>query len=591
MKIDIYTFAIVLGIVYAIQFIIFFIEYNNNRSYKGPGWWLIWSATAVLGFLFMVSRQITSFEHFAILGQNAMLLLAISFVYIGIKQFLNKAVGYKLISLVYILFLIPFSYYDFIVDNIHCRTIILWFTVFLISSLYGYDLYKSRPKTLDIALNICILVFFSHALFAISKVLLLLTGSEINQAFSAELFNYSTYIEILFVTIFWTYALIMMINHRLSEDVGRVKDHFEAIYKTSPDAILITDMEQGVIESANEKFFDLTGFKTEEVIGKSTIEIHIWNSQEERNRYIHLIGEQGRYFNFESTFIRKGGKNLTGLFSGSIIQLNDKPHLITIIHDITERKERELEILLQNKQLQTLNAEKDKLFSIIAHDLKSPFSSFLGLTEIMADEIPNLPISEVIQLAARMRDSARNLYELLENLLEWSLVRQGVTNYHPMQVALLPEIQESLLTYLEPSKKKKITLEIKVPDTQMVYADQNMLRSVIRNLLSNAIKFTPENGSVCIAAESILDGSCLISVRDSGIGISENMQRLLFQMNANNSRKGTNGEMSSGLGLLLCKEFVDMHQGEIWTDSEEGRGSTFFIKFPSKQIISISGTA
>ena len=591
MKIDIYTFAIVLGIVYAIQFIIFFIEYNNNRSYKGPGWWLIWSATAVLGFLFMVSRQITSFEHFAILGQNAMLLLAISFVYIGIKQFLNKAVGYKLISLVYILFLIPFSYYDFIVDNIHCRTIILWFTVFLISSLYGYDLYKSRPKTLDIALNICILVFFSHALFAISKVLLLLTGSEINQAFSAELFNYSTYIEILFVTIFWTYALIMMINHRLSEDVGRVKDHFEAIYKTSPDAILITDMEQGVNESANEKFFDLTGFKTEEVIGKSTIEIHIWNSQEERNRYIHLIGEQGRYFNFESTFIRKGGKNLTGLFSGSIIQLNDKPHLITIIHDITERKERELEILLQNKQLQTLNAEKDKLFSIIAHDLKSPFSSFLGLTEIMADEIPNLPISEVIQLAARMRDSARNLYELLENLLEWSLVRQGVTNYHPMQVALLPEIQESLLTYLEPSKKKKITLEIKVPDTQMVYADQNMLRSVIRNLLSNAIKFTPENGSVCIAAESILDGSCLISVRDSGIGISENMQRLLFQMNANNSRKGTNGEMSSGLGLLLCKEFVDMHQGEIWTDSEEGRGSTFFIKFPSKQIISISGTA
>ena len=591
MKIDIYTFAIVLGIVYAIQFIIFLIEYNNNRSYRGPGWWLIWSATAVLGFLFMVSRQIPSFEHFAILGQNFMLLLAISFVYIGIKQFLNKTVGFKLISIIYILFLLPFSYYDFIVDSIHYRTIILWFAVFLISSIFGYDLYKSRPKALDIALNICILVFFGHALFAISKVLLLLTGSEINHAFSPELFNYSTYVEILFVTIFWTYALIMMINHRLSEDVGRVKDHFEAIYKTSPDAILITDMEQGVIESANEKFFDLTGFKTEEVIGKSTIEIHIWNSQEERNRYIHLIGEQGRYFNFESTFIHKGGKNLTGLFSGSIIQLNDKPHLITIIHDITERKERELEILMQNRQLQTLNAEKDKLFSIIAHDLKSPFSSFLGLTEIMADEIPNLPISEVIQLAARMRDSARNLYELLENLLEWSLVKQGVTNYHPMLLALLPEIKESLLTYLEPSRKKKSTLEIKVADTQMVYADQNMLRSLIRNLLSNAIKFTPENGSVSIAAESLLDGSCLISVRDSGIGINKSMQQLLFQMNSNNSRKGTNGEMSCGLGLLLCKEFIDMHQGEIWTDSEEDRGSTFFIKFPSKQIKSISGTA
>ena len=590
MKIDIYTFAIVLGIVYAIQIVIFFIEYNNNRSYRGPGWWLIWSTAAILGFLFMVARQLQSFEHFAILGQNAMFILSISFVFIGIKQFLNKPVEFKWISLVYILFLLPFSYFDFIVDSIHYRTIIIWTTVFFICSFYGYDLYKSRPKTLDIALNICIMVFFGHALFAITKVLLMLTGSEINHAFSPELFNYSTYIEILFVTIFWTYALIMMINHRLSEDVGRVKDHFEAIYKTSPDAILITDMDQGVIESANEKFFEITGYLPEEVIGKSTLALHFWHNQLERDQYIRLVGEQGRYFNFESTFLIKGGEELAGLLSGSIIYLNEKQHLINIFHDITERKERELEILRQNRQLHTLNAEKDKLFSIIAHDLKSPFSSFMGLTEIMADEIPNLPINEVIQLASRMRDSAHNLYGLLENLLEWSLVKQGVTNYHPTLLALLPEIQESLLTYQEPSRKKKITLEIKVPDTQMVYADQNMLRSVIRNLLSNAIKFTPENGSVSIAAESLLDGSCLISVRDSGIGISKSMQQLLFQMNANNSRKGTNGEMSCGLGLLLCKEFVDMHQGEIWTDSEEGRGSTFFIKFPSKQINSILGT-
>ena len=578
MKIDIYTFAIVLGIVYSIQFVIFFIEYNNHRSYKGPGWWLIWSATAVLGFLFMVSRQIASFEHFAILGQNVMLLLSISFVYIGIARFLEKPLRFKLVGVVYILFLIPFCYFDFFDDNIHIRTILIWTTVFVISTFYGYDLYKSRPKSLDIALNICILVFFGHAIFAISKVMMLLTGSEIVQAFSTDLFNYSTYVEILFVTIFWTYALIMMINHRLSEDIGRVKDHFEAIYKTSPDAILITDMEQGVIESVNEKFCEITGYSPEEVIGKSTMELRFWHNQELRNQYIQLVAERGSYFNFESTFLCKDERNLVGLLSGSIIYLNEKPHLISIFHDITERKERELEILLQNRQLQSLNAEKDKLFSIIAHDLKSPFSSFLGLTEIMADEIPNLPISEVIQLAARMRDSARNLYGLLENLLEWSLVKQGLIKYNPMQLSLLPEIQESLLSYVEASDKKKITVEIEVTGEQQVYADQNMLRSLIRNLLSNAIKFTPDNGTVCITAKSTPLDCCLISVKDSGIGMSISMQHHLFKMDANNSRKGTNGEMSCGLGLLLCKEFVDIHRGEIWTESEEGKGSIFYIK-------------
>ena len=260
----------------------------------------------------------------------------------------------------------------------------------------------------------------------------------------------------------------MMINHRLSEDIGRVKDHFEAIYKTSPDAILITDMEQGVIESVNEKFCEITGYSPEEVIGKSTMELRFWHNQELRNQYIQLVAERGSYFNFESTFLCKDERNLVGLLSGSIIYLNEKPHLISIFHDITERKERELEILLQNRQLQSLNAEKDKLFSIIAHDLKSPFSSFLGLTEIMADEIPNLPISEVIQLAARMRDSARNLYGLLENLLEWSLVKQGLIKYNPMQLSLLPEIQESLLSYVEASDKKKITVEIEVTGEQQI---------------------------------------------------------------------------------------------------------------------------
>jgi len=587
-KIDIYTFAIVLGIVYAIQFIIFFIEYNNHRIYQGPGWWLNWSGAAVMGFLFMVARRVPSFEHFAMLGQNLMFLLSFSFLYVGIMRFLEKPIRYRLITFVFVLFILPFSFFDFVRDDIYVRTILLWSTVAVLSTLYGYILFKNRPKLHDIALTICILVFFGHAIFSISKVLFLLTGSTIDQIFSPEILNYSTYFELLIVTIFWTYALIMMINHRLSEDMRRMKDHFEAIYKTSPDAILITDMEHGIIGSVNEKFYEITGYTEEEVIGKSTIELHIWHNLLERSRYIQLVRENGRYFNFESNFLCKNGKNLAGLLSGSIIRLNDESHLITIIHDISARKKREMEILQQNTQLQILNAEKDKLFSIIAHDLKSPFSSFLGLTEIMADEMQNLPIGEVIQLAARMRDSARNLYGLLENLLEWSLVKQGVTKFNPRQIALLPEVNECILTYLDASRKKNIGIDIDISTEITVFADENMLRSLIRNLLSNAIKFTPNDGTVYLAAGTTEDGSCLFSVKDTGIGMSNNMQRDLFKLDANLSRKGTNGELSCGLGLLLCKEFVDQHQGEIWTMSEVDKGSTFFVKLPPTVILPLT---
>ena len=146
------------------------------------------------------------------------------------------------------------------------------------------------------------------------------------------------------------------------------------------------------------------------------------------------------------------------------------------------------------------------------------------------------------------------------------------------------------MTSVEASEKKKITVEIKVPEELLVFADQNMLRSLFRNLISNAIKFTPDNGTVCIAASYISKDCCLISVKDSGIGMSKNLQQLLFKMDVNNSRKGTNGEMSCGLGLLLCKEFVNMHQGEIWTESEEGKGSTFYVKLSAVPFNSASGT-
>jgi len=373
-----------------------------------------------------------------------------------------------------------------------------------------------------------------------------------------------------------------MLNQRLTSEMKIAKDHFEVIFNTTPDAILITRLSDGTITSVNDSFFELTGYTTAEAVGRSTYELNVWVNEEDRNLYIAKLGQTGSCFDYEFEFRSKEKGILFGLLSGRMILLNGEPHIISIVRNITERKTREKEIVSQNIELKRINDEKDKFFSIVAHDLKGPFSSFLGLTEIMAEEIPKLPISEVIKLAAKMRDSARNLFSLLNNLLEWSLVKQGIASFKPVKGVLSKEVNECIATFSEVGQKKNISINNLLSPEIEVYADQNMLHSLMRNLLSNGIKFTHEGGSITIDARNCSDQGCLIMVQDTGIGIASEMLPLLFKIDANTSRKGTNGELSSGLGLLLCKEYVNRHKGSIWVESTVGEGSTFFIKLPGE---------
>jgi len=248
-----------------------------------------------------------------------------------------------------------------------------------------------------------------------------------------------------------------------------------------------------------------------------------------------------------------------------------------ILYDITKQKNVEQEIKLKNEQLILVNAEKDKFFSIIAHDLRSPFSSFLGLTYIMAEKLPNLTMAEIQKIAVSMRKSAANLFRLLENLLQWSKIQQGLISCNPEVVQLRSRVAESIAMMEEMAKNKEIDLTYVISDDIMVFADPNMLQTVIRNLASNAIKFTPKGGKIAITAKLIGAKSVQLSIRDTGIGMSPAMVNKLFRIDVQTNRLGTNGELSTGIGLLLCKEFVVKHGGEIWAESEEGKGSVFYF--------------
>ena len=249
--------------------------------------------------------------------------------------------------------------------------------------------------------------------------------------------------------------------------------------------------------------------------------------------------------------------------------------------NVTERIAAVQEIKLKNEQLQKLNAEKDKFFSIIAHDLRTPFNSFLGLTQIMAEDLRSLKMSQIQEIAVSISKSANNLYRLLENLLQWSQIQYGAIPFNPEAVQLSLVAGESIELIHEFAKSKGIEITYEIPDNSVVFADSNMLQTIIRNLISNAVKFTPKGGRVNLSAKATDDKYIEISIKDSGIGMNQTLINNLFRLDIKTNRTGTEGEPSSGLGLLLCKEFIEKHGGKIWVASEVGKGSEFYFTLPA----------
>jgi len=231
------------------------------------------------------------------------------------------------------------------------------------------------------------------------------------------------------------------------------------------------------------------------------------------------------------------------------------------------------------EELSKLNAEKDKFFSIIAHDLRGPFNNFLGLTQIMEEELESLSTADLQKMTTGMKASAGKLFDLLENLLKWAKAKQGLMLIEPERLRLFSVINEVMAQFDQAAQKKNIKIENKIEESISVFVDPNVLQTVVRNLVSNALKFTPDSGKIVIDARlkaKIVE----VFIRDSGIGMNAKLLENLFRIDVQTSRKGIEGEPSSGLGLILCKEFIEKSGGEIRAESEENKGTTFFFTLP-----------
>ena len=233
------------------------------------------------------------------------------------------------------------------------------------------------------------------------------------------------------------------------------------------------------------------------------------------------------------------------------------------------------------EELKRTNATKDKLFSIIAHDLRNPFHAFIGLSEVLISDLENGNNSMALEYARMMNESAENGYQLLVNLLDWSRQQRNTIVYTPRLFNLEDMINRTISIISTSAASKNITIEFIVDEKWTLNSDEAIFSTVFRNLLSNAVKYTPDGG--CITVEVVKSAEFYnISVKDSGVGIPAGKLKTLFSGDAVASTPGTNHEKGTGLGLMLCRDFVRMLGGDIWVESVEGKGSTFTFSVPNK---------
>lgn len=361
------------------------------------------------------------------------------------------------------------------------------------------------------------------------------------------------------------------------------ENRFRSLFENMDSGFVLREMiydEQGKAVDfrfleVNKAHAALTGYKPDELIGKTVFEFDP-NYDPDLIQWYDNVAKTGtachnevyyppidKYFGVQSYCPKPG-------------------QVASVFQDITEQVKASKIIREKNVELEKANAEKDKFFSIIAHDLRSPFHGFLGVLEMLNDETESLSTTEIKARLQKIRDSGKKLYTLIDNLLLWSSFQRGTIPYSPVKVNPAFCIATAVDNVNTSLTIKELEISADLEEDIYINADKMMMNTVLRNLLSNAIKFSYRKGKITVSGKK-QNGTAVITVQDEGVGIPAADLPRLFKKDEKVSSLGTEKEPSSGLGLLLCSEFTEANGGTISVESTQGKGAAFILRFPLAQ--------
>lgn len=354
---------------------------------------------------------------------------------------------------------------------------------------------------------------------------------------------------------------------------------YRQILENALDIFYQLDIE-GNIREISPTVERYLGYKPTEVIGKPAMIFH--QNQEVWFKGLELLKKDGEIIDFEVQLKTKSNELIYGSINAHAMY-NGAGNIIGIqgfIRDITQRKKAEEELVKSNEELQKLNRQKDKLFSVIAHDLKNTVTGPLGLYELIFSDYESLSKEELLEYLQMLRKSTINQSDLLNDLLMWSRNQFKDNKVNPERIHLAG-IANTVIQHMESSATdKSINIENQIGDNIFINADPDMLKTILRNLVNNAIKFSHIGGSVWVDAQKMKD-KVSISVSDGGVGMTDETIEKIFNKDVHYTTPGTKGEKGSGLGLDLCVDFVEKHNGSIKANSKPGEGTTITVILPS----------
>jgi PAS domain S-box-containing protein len=343
--------------------------------------------------------------------------------------------------------------------------------------------------------------------------------------------------------------------------------------------MLLLEPKTGSIIDANNSAIKFYGYDKAKLCSMKMDDINILSAKQVLTERTKAKEEERNYFWFSHKTANDEVRAVE--VHSSFITFNNQQILFSIIYDVTDRKKAKQALLKSEQQQKELNATKDKLFSIISHDLRSPFNSIIGLSDLLTDSTENQSVEDSKVIVKMINSSSKSALILLDNLLDWARSQTGQISFNPINLNLKLIIIETFELLKPTAQIKNIALKYNQYTDFEVYADENMLKIILHNLISNGIKFNNTNGKIDIYTEQKQNG-IEITVSDNGVGISKDIQSMLFNVYKNTTTRGTSNEKGSGLGLLICKEFLDKHNGHIWAESELGKGSTIKFILPYK---------
>jgi len=367
-----------------------------------------------------------------------------------------------------------------------------------------------------------------------------------------------------------------------NQEISEQNEKLDAIFKNAIIGIGFADQDQNYLYM-NEKWGEMLGYSPDEVDNLTLEDVmHPDDRADTIEEMKKLLSGELDEVRMEKRYKHKDDSFFWGELYASPVkdEMGHINYTISVVVDITERRIAEDSLIRSESQLREVIATKDKFFSIIAHDLKNPLSVISNMSSHLLANHKEFSEEKKIAYVQLINESSHILYKLLENLLEWSRAQTGNLNFEPKEFDLHELSISNLTLFEEQAREKGIDLEAYIEENFMITADYNMINTVMRNLISNAVKFTNPGGKVKVFSKRE-NGNYSLYVTDTGIGIKPDDMKKLFRIDVSHSTLGTDNEEGTGLGLILCKEFIDKHRGNIKVESNIGEGTSFIVTLPN----------